>query len=194
MDKFISKADMAIQTNWCIITGPPSSGKTTLINALSVQGYQTAPEIARAYLTYLLSAGEIRQFHNRGEAALQDKIFSLKLEREQQLPVNDLIFFDRGLPDSLGYYRYYHLNTDKILKKMRHYRYKHVFFLEGLPVIYDNIRYEDEVTAKQLGQYIYDAYLELGYEAVKISPVSVEKRIEMILKIVRDHANNQGSI
>ena len=43
-----------IETNWCVITGGPSSGKTTLINYLANQGYQIAPEVARSYIKKLL--------------------------------------------------------------------------------------------------------------------------------------------
>jgi len=67
------------KTNWCVITGAPSSGKTTLINALSIKGYRTEPEVARAHILYLLAKGEHIRAHNRGEIALQKEILNLKI-------------------------------------------------------------------------------------------------------------------
>ena len=38
------------QTNWYVITGGPSSGKTTTVNLLKERGYITTIEHARHYL------------------------------------------------------------------------------------------------------------------------------------------------
>lgn len=116
------------KTNWCVITGAPSSGKTTIINALSVLGYQTAPEIARNYLGYLLNHNPHEYESLRSEVTVQSKIIELKLKREQQLCPEDLIFFDRGVPDSLAYFRYYNIDTGKMIEKMNIYQYAWVFF------------------------------------------------------------------
>ncbi|HBR56680.1 MAG TPA: hypothetical protein DEA22_04315, partial [Blastocatellia bacterium] len=37
-------------TNWYVITGGPSSGKTTMVNLLNKRGYKTTIEHARHYL------------------------------------------------------------------------------------------------------------------------------------------------
>lgn len=34
-----------IKTRWVVITGAPSSGKTTLIKSLALMGYKTVPDI-----------------------------------------------------------------------------------------------------------------------------------------------------
>lgn len=169
------------KTNWCVITGAPSSGKTTIINALSVLGYQTAPEIARNYLGYLLNQNPHEYESLRSEITVQSKIIELKLKRERQLCPEDLIFFDRGVPDSLAYFRYYNIDTDKMIEKMNIYQYAWVFFLEGLPVQQDEIRRENEHQARRIGDYIYNAYTELGYSVIRIPPDTVEHRIEQIL-------------
>ena len=39
-----------MQTNWCVITGGPSSGKTTVVQALQDLGYKTTIEAARHYI------------------------------------------------------------------------------------------------------------------------------------------------
>jgi predicted ATPase len=175
---------MTIQTNWCVITGAPSSGKTTVINALSMRGLLTAPEVAREYLSQLLKNDPNAFNNHRGEQIVQDKILDLKLEREHKLPADELIFFDRGVPDSLAYYRYYQLNTDSMLKKINVFKYAYVFYLEGLPVVNDDVRQEDEAQAKLIGQHIFQAYEDLGYDIIRIPAYPVEDRINQILSAI----------
>jgi hypothetical protein len=40
-------APFGVQTNWHVITGAQSSGKTTLIDQLADEGFRTVPEVAR---------------------------------------------------------------------------------------------------------------------------------------------------
>jgi predicted ATPase len=46
-----------VQTNWHVITGAPCSGKTTLIDQLANQGFQTVPEAARQYFEQEMASG-----------------------------------------------------------------------------------------------------------------------------------------
>ena len=46
------------QTNWYVITGGPSSGKTTTVNLLNKRGYKTTIEHARHYLDTQLVKGK----------------------------------------------------------------------------------------------------------------------------------------
>lgn len=173
------------QTNWCVITGAPSSGKTTLINALSIKGYRTEPEIARAYILYLMAKGQGIRGQSRSELGLQQNILQLKLKREARLHKDRLVFFDRGLPDSLAYYRYYGLHTSEIMDAMSVNRYKHVFYLEGLPIVYDGVRNESAEQAQMIGEQIVNAYSELGYKLITLPPKSVNLRLETILSTIK---------
>ena len=58
---------------------------------------------------------------------------------------------------------------------------KHVFFLESLPLVTDKIRHESEAEARLIGEYIYEAYSDLGYQPILIPAVSVEQRMNMVL-------------
>ena len=104
------------------------------------------------------------------------------LQRERHLSNKELIFFDRGTPDSLGYFRHYNLAAEHIIKVCHHLRYKKIFYCHQLPLIEDEIRVEDDCGAKKIGDYIYQAYLNLGYELIELPAVSVEKRLEIIAK------------
>lgn len=171
-----------MDTNWSVITGAPSSGKTTLINALAKRGYRIAEEVARAYISELLE-----QHHNLSEIRargldLQRKILAMKEQREQRLPAQECIFFDRGIPDSIAYYRFHHFNPQEVVEASQHFRYRHIFFMEGLPVQKDEVRNEDQEMARQLGDYIYSAYRSLGYEITRVPAFSVQERLELVLQ------------
>lgn len=169
-----------IETNWCVITGGPSSGKTTLINHLDALGYQTAPEVARELINRLLnnqySLEEIRQ----NTLSLQRAILATALKRERRLQKNALIFFDRGTPDSLGYFRYYQINADKIAPVCKKNRYKKLFYCHPLPLEHDMVRVEDNVSAPIIGTFIYEAYQSLGYELIELPAVSIAQRLAII--------------
>lgn len=171
-----------LESQWAIITGGPSSGKTTLINELESMGYPVRHEVARAYILHLMkcnhvSAEEVRQQVH----PLQRHILTLKLMRERHTPKNDRVFFDRGTPDSLAYFRYHKLNTQDAVRACRYVRYKHVFFCSPLPFEKDGIRTENEEVAKILGQYIFDAYVDMGYQPILLPPVSISDRLSIIL-------------
>lgn len=172
-----------IQTNWYVITGAPSSGKTTLINRLANMGYQIAPEVARNYIRQLLA-------HNHNHSlvevkqdilSLQRKILAIMLERERQLPIDEIIFFDRGTPDSAAYFRYHHLEDAHVNKACQHQRYKKIFYCHGLPVVPDAIRDEDDAGAKKIGELIYQAYIDLDYQLIELPAISIEERMNIIL-------------
>lgn len=171
-----------IQTNWCVITGAPSSGKTTLIDRLAKEGYLVAPEIARGFITRLLADNHTLDEIRHDNLTLQRDILATALRRERQLQKDQLIFFDRGTPDSLGYFRYYQINAKQIINTCKHTRYKKLFYCHQLPMEYDSVRIEDSLSAKMIGEFIYDAYQKLDYELIELPAVSVEQRLEIILK------------
>jgi predicted ATPase len=50
LDPDLLSTPFRVQTNWHVITGAPSSGKTTLIDQLAAKGFRTVPEGARLYI------------------------------------------------------------------------------------------------------------------------------------------------
>ena len=166
-------------TNWYVITGAPSSGKTTLINQLRDLGYTVSQEVARVYITQLLlrNNGKLQ----RDKVALQSAILKLKLERERQFSIDERVIFDRGLPDSIAYYHFNGLDPTDAIAACKHNRYKKVFFCQNLPVVNDGVRVENDAMARELGQLIYEAYKSLDYDIVMLPPVSVSNRTKIIL-------------
>ena len=169
------------QTNWVVVTGPPSSGKTTLIQALQNKGYVTGPEVARELIVECLKKHAQEKIEN-----FQREILAITCRREHLLDIKQTVFFDRGIPDSIAYFKYNGLDIAPALQASRFRRYKRVFYCMGLPVINDGIRQESDEAALQIGELILEAYRYLRYEPIILPVLSIEERLEIILKNIAD--------
>lgn len=170
---------------WYVITGGPNSGKTTTINHLAKLGYHTTPEYARVYMGQELAKGKTIEEIRKDEVKFQVKITKGKIQFEKKAPKNKIVFFDRGLPDSIAYYKFLKIQVPKKLIQLSKNRYKKVFLLDVLPYKKDYARIETEKEAKLIHKIIKLTYKELDYDVIKIPVMSVEERIETIIKNVR---------
>lgn len=174
---------MTKNTNWYVVTGPPCSGKTTVINALASLGYEIAPEVARMYFLQLLER-KAKERILADPLCFQAEILKLEITREERLDKGKLIFFDRALPDSIAYYRNLGVLPENVLRAAKHNHYRGIFYLDALPLQQDQVRHEDQETVNRLGRYIYEAYEKLGYDVINIPAMPIEQRVEMILACV----------
>ncbi|MCF7791675.1 MAG: AAA family ATPase [Victivallales bacterium] len=164
-----------------IITGPPGSGKTTLINALSSEGYLGLPEIPRKLIKEQIAEREgISPFTDL------EAFFGLVFDEmyKQYLSVIDqdkTCFFDRSMPDVLGYsYKYripFHEKHRKIILNSKFCNT--VFFCPPWKEIYvkDNERPYPYSEVKLLGKFLLIAYKNLGFKINVLPNVSVNERV-----------------
>jgi len=164
-----------------VITGGPSSGKTTLISHISKKGYHTCREAARLLIDKGISKGRSLEEIRISELEFQRKVLEIKLELEDKLPKDEIAFIDRGIPDSIAYYKFYGFDLNEVLKFCKEKRYKKIFFLESLPFEKDYARIENEKQAKKLSELIKRAYLDLGYDVVTVLRMPIEKRVNFVL-------------
>ena len=93
------------QTNWCIITGAPCSGKTAVIDEIKRRGIRVIHEVARAYIDRQLKKGlQLRQIKTDA-LQFERHILHEKVRIQASLPATATIFFDRGIPDSIAYFK-----------------------------------------------------------------------------------------
>jgi predicted ATPase len=171
-----------IQTNWHVITGTVSSGKSTLIEKLSDSGFQTVPEAARKYNEQGMAKGRRIDEIRVNPATLQRDINDSWLRYEQRLRVNDVLFLDRAFPDALAFYRVNGLDPNEILVDCFHYRYASVFLLDRFPVKQDGVRFHDAVTADLIEEWLIRDYTALGYSIVRVPVLSLQERLEFVLE------------
>jgi predicted ATPase len=170
------------RTNWYVITGAPCSGKTAVICVLEQMGYQVVHEVARAYIDKELGKGKSIAQIKADILSFERNILYKKIEIENSLSQDATVFFDRAVPDSIGYYMLERLNPDEPIKKSKQTEYKKIFFFERLGFEKDAVRSEDDIIAAELDRLLRESYQMLGYNVVYVPLKSVSDRVDFILK------------
>jgi len=183
LDPDLLSTPFRIQTNWCVITGAPCCGKTTLIDQLAHQGFQTVPETARQYIEREMGEGRAVHPIRADAAALQRSLKDMQLSIECGLRANEVLFLDGALPGSLAWYRVYGLNPNEILPECFHHRYAAVFILDPLPFQLDDQRVEEMATIVGfLDEWHARDYSALGYRVVRVPVLPPEDRLAFVLE------------
>ena len=181
LDPEILSRPFGIQTNWHVITGAISCGKTTLINLLADKGFQVLPETSRGYIE-----GEVAKGRTLDEIfssqADERAITELQGRAEHGLRTTDVVFLDRALPDYLWFWRLLGMDPNELLPVCLHHRYASVFILDQLPLELDGARIEDEAYTAQLDEALVGDYSALGYDVVRVPVLSPEERLAFVLE------------
>ncbi len=163
-----------------VLTGGPSSGKTSIIKELERRGeiviHEAASDCARKYL----DNGEPCPFHTE---EFQREVFELQEERERLVPEDaSRVFIDRSPIDGLayadpGWELYPQLISAAVSKG-----YEKVFFLDHLGFVEDNgTRHESIDQALELSAKILESYKKAGYEP-QIIPVPKAEDVGLSIK------------
>ena len=182
LDPALLSTPFEVQTNWHVITGTLSSGKSTLIGQLANRGFQIVPEAARLYIEGELAKGRTMDEIRRDPAALQRGVNAMTLRVEQGLRADDVLFLDRALPDALAFCRANGLNPNEILADCFHHRYASVFLLDRLPIKQDGVRFHDDLTADLIDEWHARDYSALGYDVVRVPVLAPEERLAFVLE------------
>lgn len=169
-------------TNWHVITGGPSTGKTTLINMLEKRGYNTTIEHARHYIDTMRSEGETIEELRSNKRKFQLGVLDMQIKQEEDIQPKDLVFLDRAIPDAMAYYQFLMLDFDeKLLNAVKGTSYKKIFILDRLPFTKDYARTEDEEDQKKIHQLIIDVYTSLRFPIVTVPVLPPMERVQFIL-------------
>ncbi len=182
LDPDLLSTPFGVQTNWHVITGAPSCGKTTLINLLADKGFQTVPESARQYMEREIARGRTIDEIRENGAALQRGIEDMQLSIEGGLRAIDVAFLDGAVPGSLAWYRVFGLNPNEILPECFHHRYASVFILDRLSLQLNGLRFEDDAYTGFLDEWIARDYSALGYSVVRVPVLAPEERLAFVLE------------
>lgn len=174
------------RTNWCVITGAPSSGKTSVINELAKRGFAVRNEVARELIELGISRGRTLEQIRHDATSLQKDILQTALAREMGLDPEKLLFLDRGLPDSITYFRRAGIDGIEARAASYLYQYRAVFIFDRLPVVKDAVRNEDDRIAGEIDRALEADYKSLGYTPIRVPVVPVSERTEFILKKVAE--------
>lgn len=183
-----------METNWYLITGSPSSGKTTVVNELQKRGYNTLPEYATTVIENELKTGKTLEEVRFGDiAGLQRKMLKMQLDEQAKLDPKELYFMDRGIPDIFVFHFFYKITQHKKLdwelyhelkNLAKHIKFKKVFLFDTLPLKKNNVRIENENDIEMLHRLSDVLYKDMGFEVINVPPMSVEERVNFVLKSI----------
>lgn len=167
-----------------VLAGGPSSGKTTLINALVENGYVCYPEISREVIQEAQKQGIDQLFLENpllfSELLLQGRV---KQHQEALQETCDIVFLDRGIPDVLAYMHYIGDSYPKSFSDAcEENRYTKIFLLPPWKEIYvsDAERYESYEQAVLIHEHLEETYKGFGYELITVPKDTVENRVQFV--------------
>lgn len=179
-----------------VVTGGPGAGKTTLLAALAAAGHVIAAEAGRAIIRDQLAIdGPALPWRDRALFAELMLNFDLRSHGEARAGTAP-VFFDRGVPDSIGYLRLCGLPVpEHIDRAARAFRYaRTVFVAPPWHEIYaqDAERKQDFAEAERTYEAVTAAYRGQGYELVELPRTDVETRVAFVLDRVRGLASDRS--
>jgi len=169
-----------------VLTGGPGSGKSTLLRALKQAGFSTSLEAGRSIIQDQVNiGGAALPWNNRAlfaELMLSWEIRSYRIAEQQTGPV----FFDRGVPDVVGYLRLSKLPVPLYFENAAHIFLYHrrVFIAPPWREIFqqDLERKQDFEEAVRTYETLAKTYRDLNYELFELPCVSVAERVRFILQ------------
>ena len=165
-----------------VLTGGPCSGKTTLVFELEKQGHAILPEAARMFIEEQLALGKTIPEMRQDLSKFEHDILRRHVELESKVPKDKVMFFDRGIPDNVAYFRFTNLPIDEELRKaLDAAKYRKVFFLEMLDYANDEARFETPEEAQRIHSEIRRAYEEFGHIIVDVPVLPIPERAEFVL-------------
>jgi len=169
-----------------VVTGGPGSGKTSLIEVLGGRGFPHSVEAGRAIIQdEVLAGGTALPWAD--QLAYTDRMLSRELASYRMADgLTGPVFFDRGLPDIVGYLRLCGLPVPAVVDDAaRDFRYDPVVFIAPpWPEIFaqDAERRQDLAEAERTYAAMVQVYPALGYRLVELPRVDVEARADFVLE------------
>ena len=174
-----------------VLTGAPYSGKTTIIHALRERGYAIIPEAAIMVIDVihgLIPEGAV-QWREKYLESFQYLIAQKQYELETTPQNGEVLFLDRGAFDGYAFAMHFEKDWSHSCKELASKsKYDEVFLFDLVTPFDprpDTGRIETEEDCYELQVLLELAYYRNGYTPIDVPLMSVEDRVDFILKKAR---------
>lgn len=173
-----------VYTQWIVLSGTTSSGKSTISLFFKRLGYPVVPDLTRVYIDTLLSKGFTIEQIRSDKSMFFNKVHKLRLWVEDTLAkyIDTPIVFDRAVPETIAYARVDNFDESSFWETIKEYRYRTVYMPKPLPFVADGMRTNNPERRLQVFDELKGVYTSLGYDIIEIPVLSVEKREQYIEK------------
>ncbi|MEW2427234.1 AAA family ATPase [Micromonospora sp. NPDC047644] len=173
-----------MSSQYIVITGGPGAGKTTLIDSLRRAGYACVDEAGRQIIQDQLSIGG-QALHTTDSRLFAEIMLSWEIRSYRQASQHPgPVFFDRGIPDLVGYYLLLGQPVPAhVTAAAQLFRYhQRVFTAPPWPQIYttDSERHQDFSKAARTHDAMVTAYTQHGYQLSNLPRSDVASRVEFV--------------
>ena len=168
-----------------VLIGGPGTGKTTIINRLKERDFFCFEEVSREVISKAQEKGIEQLFLTEpllfSEMLLEGREEQfLKAEKSKE----DIIFFDRGIPDVHAYMNYFKTEyPDTFFEKSKQYKYDLIFHFSPWKEIHvtDKERYETFEESTTIDTFLLEAYSDLNYKIINVPFGTIEERTNFII-------------
>ncbi len=168
-----------------IITGPPGSGKSTLIKALENQGISCVKEVSRDIIIQEQEKG-LEGMPWKDIQRFTDLVFIETKHRLATQPKSR--FTDRSLIDNIAYLQHHNKTIPPSLKTFNYNQFYHkvVFFTPSWKSIYitDQQRPQQFDAQITLEHQLKQTYINFGFTLIEVPRVSVNDRVSFIVNSI----------
>ncbi|GAA4271879.1 ATP-binding protein [Aquimarina gracilis] len=181
-----------------VITGAPGTGKTSVILKLEEANFFCFHEVIRAMTQEAKKSNGSNSIVSNPIVSVSDPyqfnttILNARIKQftDALSKVDDILFYDRGIPDVLAYMDYFDQKyEDHFIDKCKKHVYDHVFILPPWKEIYisDEERFESFEQAEQIHYHLLNTYTDLGYDCIEVPFGTVAERNNFILNNIKKY-------
>ena len=174
---------MAQENKHYVITGAPSTGKSSVINELRKMNFVCHEEIAREIIKENQENNHnVFPWVNMRE--FSEMVYS-RMKKRAEHQSDDLCFLDRSVVDLIGYMEFANekspINYAEFAKSSRYAKKVFIMPLWGSIYTNDQERKESIEEAKTIEYNLRKSYKNLGFELIDVPLLAIKERAKFIL-------------
>ena len=170
--------------NYYIFTGGPGSGKTIVANNFIKNGYACVEEVGRQIIQEQVKIGG-HALPWKNKLMFRDLMLQRSIETYHSMETNNIVLFDRGIPDVLGYSVLEHLPiSDDLNQAINLYSYNsRVFLFPPWLEIFENDSERKQNYSEAVATYhsMVNVYSGAGYDLIDVPFGNIDDRYSFIL-------------